>query len=273
MLNKTGKFLTMLALLALVAPTATQAQNCNKNPDHPKCAGDGQATTPSIVTFRDDPGDGLQSDGDLIYGPEYTHGEPTTDDLRVFIGSAANEGNIKMQFGPDHTFPAVVVRGFTLDFSNPGGDPNTGVCLPAGGSEFVVPHFLKVDVNDFISQGIFGLTTVGATSLASMTVRFFDAEENPYFLNFTPVNSGPCQGQWDLVSVARTSIADPSDPGSRDVWTVSVSDGPLGACLEKSKTGKGKNGTPATFCGAYNLPGEFYITPCLDGDGCGPEAH
>ena len=295
--------LVMVALaLGLASPqilsaAAEKGPRCSDGEDNdgdgyidgadPDCGGDSGGSdeenkVPLTLTYG--VGGGIQGDGNLTYGPQYDHGNPDTNEMRIFIGSAGNAGNIFMQFGPDHTYPddGSHDRGLKVDLSSPVDvgvpiDAQTCQLLPQGSEGTMVditPHFHNIDLNSFTPNGLYGLDAVGVTGPGAMRIRLFDPGINPatdpdgeaYFFDFQPVGgNSPCAGDWDLISIERTAV-EGQDGAAADEWTVTIHGDSDGdgvtdglACLEKAK---GPRGIKAAFCGAYHLPSTFTITPC-----------
>jgi hypothetical protein len=206
------KTLFVLSVAALLLPQAMRAVECTEKPNHPQCepGSEGQPVTPARITFADAVDHEIQSDGGV-----YEH-SGVIDGLEVFIGSQANFGNIFLR--PNSSCRKL---NFTV--------PANGCGLPAGTFDF---GFLKADVNDVVSDGVFGMAE-GDVVTAPMRIRFFDAAGQAYFLSFQPSQPGPCRNKSGLVKVERAA-----DGLSRTV----SDDG--SACIEKS----GTKGSKAELC-------------------------
>ena len=208
------KTLFVLSVAALLLPQAMRAVDCTEKPNHPQCepGSEGQPVTPARITFADAVDHEIRSDAGV-----YEH-SGVIDGLEVFIGSQANFGNIFLR--PNSS-------GRKLNFTVPANG-----CGLSAGTANVDFGFLKTDVNDVVSDGVFGMAE-GDVVMAPMRIRFFDAAGQAYFLNFQPSGPGPCKNKSNLVKVERAA-----DGAS---WTVS-DDG--SACIEKS----GSKGSKAELC-------------------------
>ena len=178
--------------------------NCNKDP----VCGDGSSggeITPATITF-DDNAAGIRSDGS---GP-YVHMDPEDVGLDVFIGSAANDGNIILR-------PNDGLRDLNITI------PLDDQCGLTTG--LIDLELLKVDVDDAVSGGIYGIAPDDFANVP-MKIRF-DVGGTLYFLNFNNDQSGPCKNKSGLVRVERAT--------NGASWTVS-DDG--AACVERNKRGK-----------------------------------
>ena len=193
----------MVGAILTVSPTPSQAAKGGKG------GGGGNQTTPATITFLDAGGHELLSDG--VY-------DNTVGGLEVFIGSAANEGNIRIK-----GLNAVPIR--TLNVTVPVGDA-CGLSTGPPTLENVELESLKVDAASVLSGGIFSIAQ-GESVAIPMGIRFARGEDL-FFLQFDPQVNGPCKIKSGFVQVERTGAAS---------WTVSDA-GP--ACVEKHKS-KGKN--------------------------------
>ncbi len=208
--------LAALAVLALAAPRVVWAHPCDRDPSpsHKHCGdgpGDpgGNEITPATITFDDVSGNEIESD----IGP-YIHVDPEDVDLDVFIGSAANDGNIILRDLRDG------ITGRQLHITFPAADE----CGLTSG--LIDLELLKVDADDVVSGGIYGIAE-GDPQDVPMRIRFA-VGANLYFLNFDSGKQGPCKNRSGLVTVSRDGASS---------WTVQNAGN---ACLELHQS-QGRN--------------------------------
>ena len=103
----------------------------------------------------------------LSDGGPYENGVPA--DLEVFIGSAANDGNIRLKGNSS---------GRTIGITVP--DPND--CGLATGPQAFDFQSLKVAAAAVVSGGIYSIAP-GDFEMAPMTIRFADGSGDLFFLN------------------------------------------------------------------------------------------
>ena len=217
----TLRFLSTLSVVGASAALALALFSIDPVPIHAQGKGGGngggggqnEAQNPSKITF-DDSQAGVRSDllftntvtdavtGDpLLMGGSY-EGFDNPNGLEVFIGSAANGGNIFLRtntVGPPPVPNAVRDLNMTLPAGAAGAGSGCAE-LPDAASDYDF-HFANAKVDQQVSSGLFGIP-VGETRNAPLRIRFFHNGQ-PYFLDFDADIKGNCKAQSDFVSVTR----------------------------------------------------------------------
>ena len=203
-----------LMVAAALTPRSAQAGNNGKGGGGGN-GGGGNETTPATITFCNNAVDpACNPSGHELLGNGGPYVDGVSPDLEVFIGSAANDGNIRLK-GRNS------VR--MIEINVPANDCE----LPTGPQTFDFQS-LKVDAAAVISGGVHSIGS-GVTEAAPMTIRFAHNTEL-YFLSFDPGKSGICKNKsGGLVQVTGVSATS---------WT--VTNGGSTACIEKHES-KGKN--------------------------------
>ena len=202
-----------LMIGAALTPRPAQAGNNGKGGGGGN-GGGGNETTPAVITIDNSYDDGsVPSEPPEIVSVGGSYETNAPPPLEVFVGSAANDGNIRLKGNSSGREIGITV-------------PQPNDCnLPSGEFEF---QFLKVDVGSVVSGGVHGISP-GVTEAAPMRIRFADNGQM-YFLNFNPGESCACRnksgGLAQVTGVSATS------------WT--VTNGGSTACIEKHQP-KGKN--------------------------------
>ena len=140
-------------------------------------------------------------------GP-YAHVAQEDVDLDVFIGSAANDGNIILRPNDSGRQLRMVI-------------PAADTC---GLADLIVDdlvdlELLKVSADDVVSGGIYGIVQDDPQNVP-MRIRFA-VGSNLYFLNFNNAKQRPCKNRSSLVTVSRDDAT--------SSWTVENAGN---ACLE-----------------------------------------
>ena len=237
-----------LFLLAAVAPDPGIAANCAKKPDHPSCPGggsddgSGNEKWRSTIVFRDAvaPPDRMLSDG-----ADYVDG---ADGVEAFIGSSAKEGDILLKLQNSLT------RTIHLDFADPVLAHQAGDCAAPIELSYELA-FLEVDVSGGLGtpQGVYNLD--GDSVMVPMRLRFIDSTGQAWFLNYGTGERKQCRSG----DHPNNEVVVQEPDASIDEWTVTADpmNGSI-ACLEKGNTGPGSK---LKFCGSYNMPFFFTVTP------------
>jgi hypothetical protein len=178
--------------------------------------------TPVVITFRDAVGDRIGSDG----GGPYIDG---TQNVEAFIGSKANYGNVWLK--------NLTSRALFVDFA----DCVSGSCIPPFSFANQSPAAIKVDANDVIKDGLFGMS-VGDISHVPMRIYLGDPN---WFIDFNPgVKAKYCK-ESARVKVERTAP---------DTWVITGEQDPLTGewydigCLSEHTA------TRDTFLGNFHMP-------------------
>lgn len=253
---------------ALLGPAGAQAANCEKNPNHETCTGSdgdpgaGNEKVSSRISFRDTataPEDRIGSEnltGDVYVDSNLPDGHAGVD---AFIGSEANTGNIFLRTWSLED-PTFVNRRIYLDFSQE--VTNAPDCNPPSDLNYSL-QFLKADVNDEVTDGIYALTEVGDSQDSEMRLRFIDGDGQAWFLNFGGGERKLCGSEGSSrVMVTREAVGgDPDIADTGDIWSVEPLEAAPGeylGCLEKAG---GAKGVKAEYCGKFNMPFRFEIAP------------
>ncbi len=193
--------------------------------------GDTGGLTPVTITFMDDSGDRIGSDG---FGP-YSDGG--ADGVEAFLASKANFGNLWLGL---ENAPS---RSLHLDFTDCAGLCDTSAEI------FDTLSAIKVDANDVQTDGLFGMA-VGSKIYPPMRVYYqfdqtlssLDEEQNPGFIYFNPNIKGksPCKNRSDHVEVYRDT---------NTLWIITGTGYPNTACVT----------LPGSQLAGQNLAGVFYM--------------
>ena len=207
-------FVGAAVAFALMAP-ASAAVDCDAKPDHPQCrpGNEAQPVTPARITFANGVGNDIE--GDSIQGDGVYEGLDSPDGLEVFIGSAANSGNIFLQNDTN------LSRTLRINM------PENGCGLPVGFSNFPFRR-LRAQADAVFQDGVLGMSEGDLSGGIPMRI-LFEYSDDRYWLNFKPTETGPCKNQSGYAQVER--LAD--DPDGTGNWTVTNDSNDGTACIEK----------------------------------------